>query len=301
MSMRERLRSYGFSPRKSLGQNFLADDHIASSIVDAANIDSRSVVIEIGPGIGALTRHLVAAARIVIAVELDQNLIPILSRETGSPPNLVVIHGDALKVDFPDLVHSAVPGEASVTFVGNLPYYITSAVVRRMLECTLAVQSIVLTVQLEVAQRMTAKPDDMNLLAVGVQFYGRPEILMRIDPSAFYPSPEVDSALVRITPHVVPLSTDSETLFTLARAGFNQRRKQLHNTLSTGLHITRQSATDLLQRAGIDSTRRAETLGLQEWIHLSKVYCENRSPKRDNASASSASELAPKAENTTEL
>ncbi|HEY3343069.1 MAG TPA: rRNA adenine dimethyltransferase family protein, partial [Anaerolineae bacterium] len=177
---------------------------------------------------------------------------------------------DALEVDFAALLREHLGDEAvPVRFVGNLPYYITSALVRKMLEAGLNVQSITLTVQLEVAQRMNAQPGDMSLLAVSVQFYGSPELLMHLSPSAFYPQPEVDSAVVRITPH--PTNANAATLFTLARAGFSQRRKQLRNTLSAGLSWSKVEADQLLQSAGVDPTRRAETLSMAEWIRLSEI------------------------------
>ena len=310
---RDRLRAHGIVPRKSLGQNFLTDPDMARRIVGYANITPADTVIEIGPGIGALTRHILHASSHVIAIEIDRNLIPMLRQELGDPANLTIVQADALEVDFRDLVHTTRPAEldAPIRFLGNLPYYITSAVIRRILESPLNVQTIVLTVQLEVAERIVAEPGDMSLLAVSVQLYGKPELLQRLSPSVFYPQPDVESAVVRITPYAQPLTPSRDALFALARAGFSQRRKQLRNTIAAGLHLEKTAADKLLINAGIDPTRRAETLSLQEWVDLSDVYArggmrggdatENRSEKRANNSANNSGDPAPNAEKTTEL
>jgi 16S rRNA (adenine1518-N6/adenine1519-N6)-dimethyltransferase len=160
--------------------------------------------------------------------------------------------------------------DTPVRFVGNLPYYITSAVIRRMLESGLNAQCIVLTMQLEVAQRVVAQPGEMSLLAVSVQFYGQPELLMKLSPSAFYPQPDVDSAVVRITP--AQRNADGAAVFTLARAGFAQRRKQLRNTLAVGLQMNKDAADSLLVSAGINPERRAETLSMAEWQELAQKW-----------------------------
>ncbi len=269
-SLRERLRIYGITPRKSLGQNFLTDTTLAQRIVTLSGVTAQEVAIEIGPGAGALTHYLALAARHVIAIEIDRTLIPVLQQELATDTNVTLIQADALEVDFAVLLREHLGDETvPLRFVGNLPYYITSALVRKMLEAGLNVRAITLTVQMEVAQRMIAQPGDMSLLAVSVQFYGKPELLMRLSPSAFYPQPEVDSAVVRITPH--PTDADATTLFTLARAGFSQRRKQLRNTISSGLSWKKDEADHLLQEASIDPTRRAETLSMAEWIRLSEI------------------------------
>ncbi len=276
MSTRQRLNALGIAPRKSLGQNFLTDPSIARAIVATAQIDPGDLVIEIGPGIGALTEFLVRQAGHVIAIELDQHLIPALQAELGHPANLTIIHADALEVNYNTIRQTAgadaFPTSTPVRVVGNLPYYITSALIRRLLESQLKPALIVLTVQMEVAQRMIAGPDEMSLLAVSVQFYGQPKLVMRISPSAFYPQPEVDSAVVAITPHPNSLYPSPKSVFALARAGFGQRRKQLRNTLASGLRITREQAEEILLASRIDPARRAETLGIEEWITLATHY-----------------------------
>ncbi len=276
MSTRQRLKILGIAPRKSLGQNFLTDPSIARTIVAAARIDPGDLVVEIGPGIGALTQLLVRQASRVIAIELDQHLIPALQAELDHPANLTIIHADALEVDY-NTIHQNTgtdrcPSDTPVRVVGNLPYYITSALIRRLLESQLNPVLIVLTVQMEVAQRMIAEPDEMSLLAVSVQFYGQPKLVMRISPSAFYPQPDVDSAVVAITPHARPLYPYPNSIFALARAGFGQRRKQLRNTLASGLGITREQAEEILLASRVDPTRRAETLRIDEWITLATHY-----------------------------
>ena len=275
MTTRQRLNALGITPRKSLGQNFLTDPSIARTIVAAAHIEPDDVVIEIGPGIGALTQYLVQQARHVIAIELDQHLIPALQAELGNPANLTVLHADALEADYDRIEIPGISedsGNLAFRVIGNLPYYITSALIRRVLESKLNPKVIVLTVQMEVAERMTAQPNDMSLLAVSVQFYGIPKLVMRISPSNFYPQPDVDSAVVAITPRPQPLYVNSKTVFALARAGFGQRRKQLRNTLAAGLGISREQAEEILLAGGVDPTRRAETLGISEWIALADQY-----------------------------
>jgi 16S rRNA (adenine1518-N6/adenine1519-N6)-dimethyltransferase len=305
-SIRDRLRARGIIPRKSLGQNFLTDDDSARRIVRLANVKAGDVVIEIGPGIGALTRHLAQAARQVIAIEIDRNLIPILQDELQDVPNVTIVQGDALDVDYMSLLREACPDGLlpPLRVVGNLPYYITSALIRLILELPIKAEAIVFTVQLEVADRMVAAPGDMSLLSVSVQFYGKAEMLLQLSPSAFYPQPDVDSAVVRITPRAH--TVDGATLFSLARAGFSQRRKQLRNTLAAGLRLPKDAVDQLLLRAGVDPTRRAETLSIPEWIHLSAVFDvaglgKDSGPANAGSDADNSSEVqAPSTANTTE-
>lgn len=274
--MSSRLKARGIVPRKSLGQNFLTDDATARRIVDAAEVGRSDLVFEIGPGVGALTTHLVKCAGWVVAIELDQTLIPALQDALGGAQNVTVLHGDALEVDFirlaQDAKHAFGGSFEAIRFVANLPYYITSAAIRRILECGLSIAAIVLTVQTEVAERVTAQPPDMSLLAVSVQFYGRPELLFRIPPSQFYPQPGVKSAVLRIKPHTQSPEVDAETFFRVVKAGFSQPRKQLRNTLAAGLGITKAQAEAALRRSGIEPDRRAETLSLAEWKRLTLLF-----------------------------
>lgn len=276
--VRAALSDLGIQPKKSLGQNFLVDDRIARRIVEAAGVSRETLVIEIGAGTGALTRHLAAEARHVVAIELDTRLLPILSQSLeGHETDVSVVHGDVLELDLATLAGEH--GGPPVVFLGNLPYYVTSHALRRMLECTTRPTCSVIMVQLEVAQRMIAQPGDMSLLSVSTQYYGRPELLFKVHPAAFYPQPDVDSAVVRVTPHPQPSEVDAETFFALARAGFQQRRKQLRNTLADGLNLSRETTAELLLRAGVDPSRRAETLSIPEWITLCHTYHRHVTPR----------------------
>ncbi len=296
MEVKALLRQYGLHPKKSLGQNFLVDEHALSNIVRAATITSADVVLEIGPGLGSLTRHLSDAARRVIAVEIDRTLILPLQSVLAARSNVTLVAGDILQLDPAELLSAvAHPSTArrsaqdastqelshyltnqlsNYKVVANIPYYITSAVIRHLLEADIKPQSIVLTVQLEVAQRIIAEPDDMNLLAVSVQFYGVPRIVQRIPAGAFYPVPVVDSAVVRIDLPDQPrvMVNDVDTFFKVAKAGFGQRRKQLHNALKTGLSRPAEEIDRVLKAAQIDPKRRAETLTLEEWAKLANQF-----------------------------
>jgi 16S rRNA (adenine1518-N6/adenine1519-N6)-dimethyltransferase len=269
------FRSRNIVPRKSLGQNFLIHEATAKRIVDSANIQPDDLVFEIGPGAGALTGHIAQAAAHVIAVELDQTLIPYLQESIAGANNVEIVHADALEFDFAKAAVKAADHLqrtfSAVRFVANLPYYITSAAIRHMLECGLRAASIVLTMQLEVAQRAAAYPPDMSLLAVSIQFYGTSEVLFRIPPGQFYPPPAVDSAVLRILPHPQPLYEDSAWFFKWVKAGFSQPRKQLRNTLAAGAGISKEAADSILQAAGVEPVRRAETLTIQEWIAIAEA------------------------------
>lgn len=274
MDIKPLLRQFNLRPKKSLGQNFLIDERALSHVVHAAEIAPDDVVLEIGPGLGSLTRHLADAARQVIAVEIDRTLIPPLQSVLSGRSNVSIVEGDILQLDPAELLarhltHGPRPRRYQV--VANIPYYITSAIIRHLLEAEVRPQSIVLTIQLEVAQRIVAQPDDMNLLAVSVQFYGVPRIVQRIPAEAFYPAPDVDSAVVRIDlpdqPRVVV--KDVDMFFKVTKAGFGQKRKQLHNALAAGLPLQHEQIRQTLTGAGINPKRRAETLTLDEWGRLS--------------------------------
>lgn len=293
---RARLEKHGLTPRKSLGQNFLIDDAAAQRIVEAAGIEPTDTVIEIGPGVGALTQHLLHKAQHVHVIELDQHLIPILHEEFGQFSHLTITHGDALAVDFAQLAQPF----STVRFVANLPYYITSAAIRKMLESRLNVACIVLTIQLEVAQRMVAGVGDMSLLAASVQFYGEPKLLMRLPPAMFYPQPKVESAVVRIVPYGQNPRVNPDAFFQVAKAGFSQPRKQLRNTLASGLNIPKPLADEMLHACEIDPSRRAETLAMHEWVSLAHYWILKRSESLARNSSNNAGESAPSVENSTE-
>jgi 16S rRNA (adenine1518-N6/adenine1519-N6)-dimethyltransferase len=259
------LRAYHLHPKKGLGQNFLVDEVALQQVVDAADLVSDSTVLEIGAGLGSLTRRLALVARQVTAVEIDKDLFPILRLVLASFSNVHLEAGDILEMDATTLV-----GEAGYVVAANIPYYITSALIRRLLEAPLKPSRVVLTVQKEVAMRICARPNEMSLLALGVQVYGQPRILASIPAGAFYPAPEVDSSVVRVDLFPQPFipSANLDLFFRLARAGFGQKRKQLRNSLSGVVPGGSAGAVSLLQSAGIDPQRRAETLSLAEWAEL---------------------------------
>ncbi|MBL8092593.1 MAG: ribosomal RNA small subunit methyltransferase A [Anaerolineales bacterium] len=264
------LRRHSLRARKSLGQNFLVDEGALARIAAAAALTAADDVLEIGPGLGSLTRHLAQAARRVVAVELDQTLLPALSDVLAPYANVQVVHGDILDLDPAALMQGGAASGYKV--VANIPYYITSAVIRHLLEATVRPTVVVLTIQREVAERLCATPDDMSLLAVSVQAYARVELVGRIAAGAFHPRPDVDSAVVRLTALAQPVFGDlnADRFFRVVKAGFSQKRKQLRNALGSGMSRPAQSVDAWLTHAGIDPKRRAETLSLEEWVRLAQ-------------------------------
>lgn len=261
------LKRHGLRANKSLGQNFLQDPFALAKIVAAADVQPTDTVLEIGPGLGSLTRYLAASAKEVIAVELDQNLIPPLRAILASHQNVTVIQGNILELSVKEIIQ-----KDGYLVAANIPYYITSAVIRHLLESDSKPRRIVLTIQKEVAERICAQPGEMSLLALSVQVYGKPYIAERIPAEAFFPTPKVDSAVLCIDIYPSP-QIKKELLadfFRLIKAGFSQKRKTLRNSLSAGLHIAPTSAEDMLTKANIDPKRRAETLSLIEWSQLAE-------------------------------
>jgi len=267
------LRQFGLRPSKGLGQNFLVDEMVLEKIVTGAGIDKKDAVLEIGPGLGSLTRHLAQRTGKVVAVELDKKLFPALVSILGPFRNIGVIQGDILEMNISELMP-----EDGYVVVANIPYYITSALIRRLLESKTKPRRIVLTVQKEIADRICASKK-LSLLAVSVQIYGTPSIKLQIPAEAFFPVPNVDSAVIQIdidpSPKMDPIQMN--TFFTLARAGFGQKRKTLRNSLTAGLHINSTETESLLEQAGIDPQRRAETLSIPEWIRLTDRYLRIKS------------------------
>ncbi len=270
MDIRKLLHEFDIQPKKSLGQNFLVDQRALERIVEAAELGPEDIVLEIGPGLGTLTRLLAARAGRVVAVELDSRLVEALKKILADLSNVEVIHGDILELDPAALLTRAAGFQYKV--VANLPYYITSAILRHLLTAAVKPKLMVVTVQLEVARRIVAEPGDMSLLAVSVQFYGRPRIVARIKAGAFYPSPQVDSAVVRIDLHEQPVVEvdDVDSFFEVVRAGFAQRRKQLRNALAAELGLPTNQVAQALSRAGINPKRRAQTLNIKEWARVWK-------------------------------
>jgi len=263
------LKAYGLSPKKGLGQNFLARASTLKRIVECAEMPAGASVLEVGAGLGSLTRYLAQAARRVVAVELDGNLIPILRQVLSPWDNIEIIQGDILSYDPVDLM-----GEAGYFVVANIPYFITSALIRHLLEATLKPARLVLTVQGEVAERICADSGKRSLLALSVQVYGKARLMLRIPAKAFYPAPRVDSAVVRVDLYpqpAIPLEW-LDSFFLLAKAGFSQKRKTLRNALIAGLGQQPAAVLNLLNNCGIDPQRRAETLNLEEWRALTEQF-----------------------------
>jgi 16S rRNA (adenine1518-N6/adenine1519-N6)-dimethyltransferase len=275
-SMLVEMAQLGIRPRKGLGQNFLVDPAHRARIVAAADLTNADAVLEIGPGPGVLTELLAEQAGRVVAVELDDRLIPYLRARFAARPHVAIVHGDILKLD-PGALMADTAGEAEgaggYKVVANLPFYITGAVIPHLLEASPAPVVTVLTVQREVAERIVAGPPDMSLLAVGVQLYAVPEIVGRIPAGAFYPMPQVDSAVVRLVrreERAVP-DVPVKQFFRVVKAGFSQKRKQLRNALAAGLSVAPCKAEAWLTAAGIAAQRRAETVTIAEWGELARV------------------------------
>ena len=287
----ELLRQHGLRPRKGLGQNFLADPVHLERIVAAAELTKEDSVLEIGPGLGTLTVRLAAQAGRVVAVELDRQLLPILGHVLTGLDNVSIVQGDILEMDPAEVTATGVAaGEhlphqepwAPLPYkvVANLPYYITSAIIRHLLTAAQPPTLSVLTVQREVALRIVAEPPKMSLLTVSVLYYAQPELVARVPAGAFYPVPQVDSAILRLrTWPSPPVDTPGAAcFFQVVRAGFGQRRKQLRNALRAGLSLPVDQVEAMLKAADIAPERRAETLTLQDWSALAWAWHESRPP-----------------------
>ncbi len=278
------LKRYSLRPRKSLGQNFLVDESALERVVAAAEIQPEDLVLEIGAGLGSLTRHLAYHARRVVCVELDSNFIPLLREVLAEFKNVEIVEGDILALNLEELLCSGVGmGPGRYIVAANIPYYITSALIRYLLESDKPPDRLVLTVQREVAERICAEPGSLSLLALSVQVYGKPTIAGRIPAGAFFPAPKIDSAIIRVDIYSEPI-IPAELLnifFRLAKAGFSQKRKTLRNALSGGMHWHPTRAEEVLRHAGIDPMRRAETLSLQDWRVLSEIVSLLR-PEQQN-------------------
>ncbi|MBM3142001.1 MAG: ribosomal RNA small subunit methyltransferase A [Chloroflexi bacterium] len=263
------LRQSGLRARKSLGQHFLADASVLQAIVEAAELSSADTVIEVGPGLGILTVELVRRAGNVVAVELDTKLASLLKRRLASLANLRVINADILKVSPSELLERT----SHYKVVANLPYYITSPVLRYFVEASPKPSLMVVMVQKEVGEAIVAGPGKMSLLAVSLQVYSKPRIVSHVPAQCFYPQPKVDSVVVRFDLFAEPAVkvADMGGFFDVVRAGFNSPRKQLHNSLAHSLGMKPAEIILLLEGANIDSKRRAETLSLEEWARLYEV------------------------------
>lgn len=274
------LNKYGFNFQKKFGQNFLIDTHVLEKIIRAANITKDDFIVEIGPGIGTMTQYLCEAAREVVAVEIDKNLIPILENDTLSGyDNVTVINQDILKLDLNKLVQERNNGK-SVKVVANLPYYITTPIIMGLFENETPIENITVMVQKEVAQRMQVGPGtkDYGALSLAVQYYAEPYIVANVPPNCFMPRPNVGSAVIQLTKHKEkPVQVkDEKLMFKLIRASFNQRRKTLQNGLnnSSELNFSKDEIINAIKEAGFSPTIRGEALTLEDFARLADVLSE---------------------------
>lgn len=270
------LQKYNFNFQKKFGQNFLIDPRVLEKIIEAADISKDDFVLEIGPGIGTMTQYLCEHAREVAAVEIDKNLIPILTDTLSGYDNVEIIHNDILKVDINRLVQEKNQGNP-IKVVANLPYYITTPIIMGLFESHVPIESVTIMVQKEVAERMQVGPGtkDYGALSLAVQYYARPELVANVPPNCFMPRPNVGSAVIRLTRHQeVPVQTaDEKLLFALIRASFNQRRKTLVNGLNNaaGIPYTKQQIVKALEKMGLSANVRGETLTLEQFAELSNL------------------------------
>jgi len=271
---KEILEQYGFSFKKSLGQNFLIDSNILHNIVAEANLTKEKGVVEIGPGIGALTEQLGRAAKKVMAIEIDQRLLPILADTLSPYENIEIVHGDVLELDIKSLLAEKMAGVDKISVVANLPYYVTTPILMKLLEERLPLENIVVMIQKEVADRIAAKPGtkDYGSLSVAAQFYADTEVAMIVPASVFIPRPNVDSAVIRLKVRDRPPVEvdDQDVFFRVVRGSFAQRRKTLLNNLLSSLFRKEQkeAVTQMLADIQIDPIRRGETLSLAEFARL---------------------------------
>ena len=277
----EILQKYQFSFQKKFGQNFLIDTHVLDKIIRAAEITKEDMVLEIGPGIGTMTQYLAEAAGKVIAVEIDRNLIPILSETLSMYDNVRIINEDVLKLDIRKLAEEENQGRP-IKVVANLPYYITTPIIMGLFEGQVPVESITVMVQKEVADRMQTGPGskDYGALSLAVQYYAKPYIVANVPPNCFMPRPKVGSAVIRLTRHDTPpvQVKDEGVMFEIIRASFNQRRKTLANGLnnSSRLSYPKEVIAEAVEKLGKGPSIRGEALTLEEFARLSDILSESR-------------------------
>lgn len=267
LDTREIVKKYGFKFSKSLGQNFLTDVSVLEDIVESSNINNEDFVIEIGPGVGTLTKELLKKAKKVCAIELDSDLIPILKEEIGEEKNFELINKDAMKVDFNEVIGE----EKSVKLVANLPYYVTTPIISRILNEKYNFKSLIIMIQKEVAERINSKPSckEYGALTLLVQYYCNTSIVRTVKPSSFIPEPKVDSTVIKLEklPETRIKVEDEEIFFKVIRDAFNMRRKTLWNALKP-LGLSSEDMKTAFDNAGIDPKRRGETLSIEEFGHL---------------------------------
>ena len=271
--LKEVLGKHNFKLSKSLGQNFLIDGNIVRKIVESAEITKDDYVLEVGPGMGTLTEELALNAKKVVAVELDRNLQPVLKDTLGQYENVEIVFEDILKLNLEELIKDKFH-DAKVKIVANLPYYITTPIIAKFLEEGYNIDSINVMVQKEVAERISAKPNNKSYgsLTVFAQFYSNPQIVLNIPKSVFIPQPKVDSAVIRLKIDNKFPGVDQEKFFKIVKAAFSTRRKTILNTLSSGLELEKDRVRELLEESHIESKKRAENLTIEDYISLSNNF-----------------------------
>lgn len=274
--IRGQLAELGIQPKKSLGQNFLINPEVYDDIISASEIKKGDNVIEVGPGLGTLTQYLVEIGANVHAVEKDRRLIGFLQEKFLENKNIVIEEGDILNFSpnsYPSIFGTSKLKAKSYYVIGNIPYYLTSHLARIIFERWPRPKKIILVIQKEVAERMTAQPPDANLLSISVQYFSEPKIVRKIGKGNFWPMPDVDSSLIVLKPKNPALSgKEQEMFFKAVRAGFSGKRKQLINTLSSGLKFSKVEVSKMLENKGVLSSRRAETLSISEWITIAQEF-----------------------------
>jgi len=266
------MKKYGIKPKKSLGQNFLIEAAGLNKVVDAAQLQPEDEVLEIGAGLGSLTYLLAQSVRQVVAVEIDKAILPPLREALTNFENVQIIEGDILEKNPDDLMQGK-----DYVVVANIPYYISSAIIRHLMEAANRPKRVVLTVQKEVAERVIARDGKMSLLSLSVQVFGQVSMAGVIPAGSFLPAPDVDSAVLKIELYSEPLIplANEKVFFKIAHAGFSQKRKTLRNSLSGGLGMPALQTEEILAKAEIDPQRRAETLTIPEWNKLTEIYLES--------------------------
>ncbi|MCI8865891.1 MAG: 16S rRNA (adenine(1518)-N(6)/adenine(1519)-N(6))-dimethyltransferase RsmA [Lachnospiraceae bacterium] len=273
------IKKHQFVFQKKFGQNFLIDTRVLDKIISAAQITGEDMVLEIGPGIGTMTQYLAEAARCVAAVEIDENLIPILEETLRGYENIHIINGDILKIDMNQLV-GRYNGGRPVKVVANLPYYITTPIIMGLLESGIPVDNITVMVQKEVASRMQAGPGskDYGALSLAVQYYAKPYLVANVPPNCFLPRPKVGSAVIRLTRYSQPpvKVQDPKLMFQIIRASFNQRRKTLQNGLNNSpeLSFSKGQIAGAIERMGLPAAVRGEALDLGQFARLADIFLD---------------------------
>jgi len=276
LDIKKIIKKYQIHPLKRLGQNFLIDKKVVKKMIRAADLKKEDIVLEVGPGLGVLTQEIAKKSKKVIAVEKDKKLAEILKKETAKFKNIEIINENILNYNLDCKLQFA-----GYKVVANLPFYITSPAIRKFLEADKPPKEMVLIVQKEIAQRICACPPKTNFLAISVQFYGKPEIISYLSKKSFWPKPKVDSAIIKIIPFNknIPDKLFKQKIFQIIKAGFSQPRKQLAGNLASKLKLDKQKINSWLLKNNIQPNQRAETLGIQDWIKLTKTFPQNLADK----------------------